>query len=99
MAAPLTREDVLRVARLAQLELDEGEVELLTRELGQIVGYFDELSRVDTSGVEPTAHLAVEKLPLREDTLRPGTPPELALAEAPRTGDGGFAVPAFVSEG
>jgi aspartyl-tRNA(Asn)/glutamyl-tRNA(Gln) amidotransferase subunit C len=95
----ITRDVVEKVARLAQLELTEGEVERLVRDLGRIVGYFDELSQVDTRDVKPTAHLAVESLPLRPDELRPGTPAGVALAEAPRKGDSAFAVPGFVDEG
>lgn len=95
----ITRDDVLRVARLAQLQLGEDEVERLARDLGRIVAYFDELSGVDTTGVTPTAHLAVEELPLRPDVLWPCTPVDVALAEAPRSSAGAFAVPGFVDEG
>jgi aspartyl-tRNA(Asn)/glutamyl-tRNA(Gln) amidotransferase subunit C len=41
----------------------------------------------------------IERLPLREDEPAPSLPRDVALREAPRVQDGGFAVPAFVDEG
>ncbi len=96
---PITRDDVIHVARLARLELSEAEIERMVRDLGTILEHVAELSAVDTSGVAPTAYLAVEAAPLRADVVVPGVDRELALAEAPRHEGGGFAVPAFVDEG
>jgi aspartyl-tRNA(Asn)/glutamyl-tRNA(Gln) amidotransferase subunit C len=49
----ITREDVLRVAQLAHLELSEGEVELYRGQLDAILSYADKLNEIDVSGVEP----------------------------------------------
>jgi len=95
----ITRDDVVHVAKLARLELSEAEIERMVRDLGTILEHVAELSRVDTTGVAPTAYVAVESAPLRPDTVVPGVDRELALREAPRQEDGGFAVPAFVDEG
>lgn len=95
----ISREDVLHVAKLARLQLSSEEVEPLQRDLNQIIGYVGELAALDTSGVPPTAQVAVPAAPFRQDDQRPGLPPELALAEAPRSAEAGFAVPAFVEEG
>jgi len=56
MPVPLTRAQVEAVAALAHLELDEAEVELFARQLGDILAYAGELQQVDTSGVPPTAY-------------------------------------------
>ncbi|HEX4336115.1 MAG TPA: Asp-tRNA(Asn)/Glu-tRNA(Gln) amidotransferase subunit GatC [Polyangiaceae bacterium] len=95
----ITREDVVHVAKLARLELSESEIERMVRDLGTILEHVAELSKVDTSNVEPTAYVAVDAAPLRPDEVIPGVPRELALREAPRHEDGGFAVPGFVDEG
>jgi aspartyl-tRNA(Asn)/glutamyl-tRNA(Gln) amidotransferase subunit C len=95
----ITRKDVLHVARLARLELSEAEIERMIQDLGKILEYIAELNQVDTSGVAPTAHIAVEAAPFRADAIVPGLAAETALAEAPRHGGSGFAVPAFVEEG
>ena len=94
----LKREDVIHVAKLARLELEDDEIEPMLRDLGQILDYVAELSALDTSAVPPTAQVAVQRAPLREDSLQPGLSPEVALAEAPRHSELGFAVPAFVEE-
>ena len=95
----ITDNDVRHVAKLARLALSPSEVEAMTRDLGKILGYVDELAQVDTEGVPPTTYVAVERLPLRPDAAEAGVPQQTALSQAPRTASDGFAVPAFVDEG
>ena len=95
----ITRDDVLHVAKLARLELGPDEVDRMVRDLGRILEYVAELSRVDTQGVPPTAYGAVDAAPFREDSVEPGVEREVALAQSPRHSAGGFAVPGFVDEG
>jgi aspartyl-tRNA(Asn)/glutamyl-tRNA(Gln) amidotransferase subunit C len=92
----LTAEDVAWVAHLARLELSAAEVETMTRQLGAILAYVDQLRQVDTDGVEPLAH----PLPLRDvfrpDEPAPSLPVDEALANAPdRRGDF-YGVPAVL---
>jgi aspartyl-tRNA(Asn)/glutamyl-tRNA(Gln) amidotransferase subunit C len=94
----ITREDVLHVAKLACLELSDDEVDRMTRDLASILGHVADLSKVDTSSVEATTHLAVERLPFNADRAAVTLDAERALAEAPRVVGGGFAVPGFVEE-
>ena len=54
----ITKDDVLRVAQLAHLDLSEGEVESITRQLDSILNYADKLNQLDTEGVEPMSHVA-----------------------------------------
>jgi len=94
----VTREDVRRVARLARLELADDELPRLEAELGRILDYVDELGAVDTSGVSADTGIGPELAPLRADEVRPGLSREQALAGAPRSAEGAFAVPEFVDE-
>lgn len=94
----ITRDDLLRVATLARLDLDEDAVDDLVRDLDRIVGYVTKLDELDTSEVPPTAQVAVSAAPLRPDQAHPGVPTEVALREAPRSTAEGFRVPAFVDE-
>jgi aspartyl-tRNA(Asn)/glutamyl-tRNA(Gln) amidotransferase subunit C len=72
----ITREDVLRVAELAHLELSEAEIETFSRQLDSILSYSDKLNEVETAGIEPLAQVAppgtadtpFAGTPLREDT-------------------------------
>lgn len=95
----ITREDVVHVARLARLGLADPEIDTLVRDLGRILAYVDELSQVDTTGVPPTTSPWVNRAPLRPDEETAGVDRDDALAEAPRHGDGTFAVPGFMDEG
>ena len=54
----ITREDVLRVAELAHLDLTEAEVETFGRQIDSILTYADTLNQLDTANVEPMAHVA-----------------------------------------
>jgi len=95
----ITRENILHIANLAHLRLAYDEVTTLQNDLATIVKFIEKLRELDTTGIYPTAHVAVEAAPLRTDQVVQGLSNEEALAEAPRPRDGGFAVPAFVDEG
>jgi aspartyl-tRNA(Asn)/glutamyl-tRNA(Gln) amidotransferase subunit C len=99
LLALLTLEEARKIARLAHLDLAPAELEGLTRDLAGILGYVRQLEEVDVSGVEPTAHVQLERVALREDEPGVSLPRDLALREAPRVSMDGFAVPAFVDEG
>jgi len=78
-----TREQVLAVAALANLELDEHEVETFGRQLGEILAYVDELQQVDTRGISPTASVLTRYPADRPDVVRPCLSSDDALANAP----------------
>jgi aspartyl-tRNA(Asn)/glutamyl-tRNA(Gln) amidotransferase subunit C len=94
----LTEADVLKVARLARLELEPEEVARMAAELSAIVGYVQKLSELDTKDVPPTAQVHVDRMALRDDVPRPCLSHDDALSEAPRAAHDGFAVPGFVDE-
>ena len=94
MSTTLTREDVTRIAELARLELTPDELDLFTRQLGDILGYVEQIRDLDTSGVAPTSH--VLNLPVeRDDVIVEPLPRSAALANAPdaATEAGLFKVP------
>jgi aspartyl-tRNA(Asn)/glutamyl-tRNA(Gln) amidotransferase subunit C len=91
MSASLTRSEVHAIAALARLELDEREVELFGRQLAEILEYAQEVQRIDTTGVPPTASVGIVHRSDREDVVRPSMPREDALANAPdAASDAGF---------
>jgi len=68
----ISREDVLKVAALANLELSDAEVDTFRGHLDDILTYIDKLNEVDTSGIEPMTQVvaaAGEDLALREDVV------------------------------
>ena len=89
----ITREDVLHVARLARLEIPEGEVDRVRDELGAILEAVGKVAELDLSDVEPTSHpLAVVNV-WAEDEPRPSLSREDALANAPDPVNGAFSRP------
>jgi aspartyl-tRNA(Asn)/glutamyl-tRNA(Gln) amidotransferase subunit C len=93
----ITKEDVLHVARLARLEIPEGEVDRVRDELGAILEAVGKVAELDLSDVQPTSHpLAVVNV-WADDEPRPSLPREDALANAPDPVDGAFRVPAVGS--
>ena len=92
----IDNEEVLRIAKLARLELEDNEVEGLARDLGSILQYVHKLDELDTEGVEATTHAVELKTALREDKKEPSLDVELGLRQAPeRVGDG-FGVPKII---
>jgi aspartyl-tRNA(Asn)/glutamyl-tRNA(Gln) amidotransferase subunit C len=94
----LTKQQVLHVARLADLALEPDEVDRLAGELGAILDHIAELNELDTRDVPPTAHVSVLQMPLRDDVIEPGLEANVVLGESPRVDGGGFAVPKFLDE-
>ncbi len=94
MSAALSREDVLRIAELARLELTSEEVELFTRQLADILNYVAQIQALDTTGVTPTSHVLhrpIEREDLPHDSL--SRPAALANAPDAATESGLFKVP------
>lgn len=89
----ITPNDVEHVALLSRLELDRQEADKFTGQLNAILEYVEVLKKVDTDGVEPTAHVLPLKNVLRQDAVRPSLPRDLALSNAPEQEDGYFKVP------
>jgi aspartyl-tRNA(Asn)/glutamyl-tRNA(Gln) amidotransferase subunit C len=89
----IDREEVLHVARLARLRLDEAEVERMTGELSAVLDHIARIAELDLDGVPPTSHVVELTGRLRPDEPRPSLPHDVALEQAPAVADGGFLVP------
>lgn len=55
--ADLTRDDILKLARLARLKLSEDEITQYQKELPEILHYVEQLQTVDVTGLEPTSQV------------------------------------------
>jgi aspartyl-tRNA(Asn)/glutamyl-tRNA(Gln) amidotransferase subunit C len=94
----ITRDDVAKVAALARLELTGEEEALYTEQLGKILAYVEQLSEVDTEGVEPTTYTVPLRSVFREDEVKPSLPHEDAMQNAPDKGRGCFKVPNIIEQ-
>ena len=93
----IARDEVLRVVALARLSMDDAEIDRLQRDLDAILAYVEALSEVDTSGVEPTAHVIPLATPMRDDQPEPPMDPDLAVANAPEASGSAFVVPQVIA--
>ncbi len=89
----ISKEDVKHVAKLAELDFSDSEVEKITSQLDKILGHVANISKVGTAAISPTSHTLEIKNVFREDTVRESLSKEDALLNAPEEMDGGFKVP------
>jgi aspartyl-tRNA(Asn)/glutamyl-tRNA(Gln) amidotransferase subunit C len=87
---------VRHVAKLARLALSDAEIDTMVPELNNILGWVEQLSEVDTDGVEPLTAVIDLKLRLREDVVDDGGIRDAVLANAPDAQHGFFAVPKVI---
>jgi aspartyl-tRNA(Asn)/glutamyl-tRNA(Gln) amidotransferase subunit C len=83
VAEGFTRDQVAAIAALANLELDDAEMDVFARQLGVILAYAEEVRRIDTVGVPPTAGIAPRRDADRDDVTRLCLDRDVALANAP----------------
>lgn len=82
--ADLTRDDVLKLARLARLTLSDDEVAEYTTELAEILHYVEQLQSVDTAGFAPTNQVSGLTNVTRVDEVSDyGYQPAALLANVP----------------
>ncbi len=94
----ISREEVEKVSLLGRLLLSEDELETMTTQMGQILGYMELLDEVDTEQVEPMAHAVEVSDVFRVDEARPSLPRDQALANAPQRDDECYRVPAVLGD-
>jgi aspartyl-tRNA(Asn)/glutamyl-tRNA(Gln) amidotransferase subunit C len=96
----LTPDDVSRIAQLARLELQPAEQAAMLSQLNGFFGIVEQMSAVDTSGVEPlyTPLSAVQEvaLRLRDDVVSETDQREANQRSAPAVEDGLFLVPKVI---
>jgi aspartyl-tRNA(Asn)/glutamyl-tRNA(Gln) amidotransferase subunit C len=92
----LSRKEVLHIALLARLGLTETEVDRLREQLSDILGNFEALQKVDTSGVPPTAQSIALQNVMRGDEVAPSLSQSQVLTNAPQKEENFFKVRAVL---
>ena len=67
-------EEILKIAKLAHLNLSEEEQTRMTSELGAILDYIEQLNKVDVRGVEPMSHVHGSTNIMRDDVTEESLP-------------------------
>ena len=108
---PITENDVLYVADLANLELTEDERTRMVKDLNSILDYVDRLNQLDTSNVEPMAQTSDRygidesktgtarfAYAMREDRTGPSLPRDAIMENAPESDGAFFKVPKVIEK-
>lgn len=85
--------DVKYVAHLARMHLSDNEAEVFQEQLDHILAHVHQLSDLDVSGVEPTAHAIPVHNVFREDVVVDSLAHEQVMDNAPQSRQGLFVVP------
>jgi aspartyl-tRNA(Asn)/glutamyl-tRNA(Gln) amidotransferase subunit C len=107
----ISRDDVLRVAELAYLELTPDEAEMYRGQLDEILNYVGKLQQLDVTNVEPMTQMSFATggtdsplsgsnqeagTPLRDDIVHPCTVADAVLSQAPDAIKPFFRVPKVI---
>ncbi|MCX5712201.1 MAG: Asp-tRNA(Asn)/Glu-tRNA(Gln) amidotransferase subunit GatC [Candidatus Omnitrophica bacterium] len=92
----LNKDTVKYTAHLARLELDPEQLEKLSIQLKDILGFIDSLSQLDISNIEPTSHILPINNVLREGVPKESLALEKVLQNAPRKKGNFFSVPKVI---
>ncbi len=93
----LTRDDVLKLARLSRLQLTDEEIDQFGAEISALLEYVTQLHEVNLEGIEPTYQVTGLKNVMRPDEVMDYGPDQQALLQnAPATEKGHFKVKRMV---
>jgi aspartyl-tRNA(Asn)/glutamyl-tRNA(Gln) amidotransferase subunit C len=90
------RNTVKQIAKLARIRVPEEQLDHLAGELTNILSWIEQLSELDTDGVEPMPSVVEMAPALREDAVNDGGITEKVVANAPEAAGSFFAVPKVV---
>ena len=94
----LTKEEVLKIAKLSKLSFEEKEIEKFQVELNDILKYIDMLNEVDTSKVEPLVYINQAVNNFREKEEKSSLEIEKVLLNAPESAENAIVVPKVIGE-
>ena len=92
----ISKKDVQYIASLARMHVAEDRLEGFTKNLTDIVGYVEQLQKLDLKNVKPTSHAVPLSNALREDVVKPSLSNTEALSIAVEHKDGWFKVPLVI---
>ena len=90
------RETVRRIARLARLAVDEGQVAAMETELNALLSWVEQLEEVNVEGVPPMTSVVEQRLKMREDLVTDGGCADEIIKNAPQAENHFFVVPKVV---
>jgi aspartyl-tRNA(Asn)/glutamyl-tRNA(Gln) amidotransferase subunit C len=98
VVSQISRDEVAHLARLARLALSDDELDSFAGQLDAILAHVGQIQAVDVTGVKPTGNPLTDVNVTRPDVVEPCLTQDEALAQAPRSAEGRFAVPRILGE-
>ena len=95
----ISKEDILKLARLSRLVVNDAEATRLLQDLNSILGYVARLEQVDVSKVEPMSHVHGSTNVYREDVVEPSLPSQSVMDMAPDHSGRFIRVPIVIDQG
>ncbi|SVE01182.1 uncharacterized protein METZ01_LOCUS454036 [marine metagenome] len=92
----LDKEIVAHIAKLARLEVTESDLDVMSKELSEIISWIEQLEEVDIEGFEPMTSVVEMELRAREDVVTEGGQAEDIVANAPERREHFFVVPKVI---
>ncbi len=89
----INKKDISHIAKLAELEYSDAEIDKITIQLNKIISHVAKIGQADTSDVISTSHVLELSNVYREDKVRESLTREESLKNAPLEDAGGFKVP------
>ena len=100
----ISQDDVLKVAHLARIELNQKELDLFSGQLESVLEFIEKLKKADVSSVQPMSHIldiqwfdAHHRNVLRDDVPQESLPNDQVLKNAPESLKGHFRVPKVIA--
>jgi len=87
---------VAKLAKLSRLQFDDSEKEAIKNDMERLIGFVEQLSELDTEGVEPLIHMSKEVNVFRADAITEDISQAQALKNAPNHDSFYFKVPKVV---
>lgn len=94
----ISKEDVKHVAKLAELEISEDEIDRFVNQLNIVLKHAGKINEIDTTGVEPTSHATNIVNIFRDDIVKKSISKKDALSNSPKTIKDLFEVPLITEE-
>lgn len=94
---PVTKNEILKTAKLAKLSFNETELDGIQKDMNGIIEYFDILNEADTSDIVLKDNITDVNF-LRKDEVKISIPNNDAMKNAPLSGNGYFKVPEVIKK-
>ena len=93
---PISKKEIQHIAKLAKLQFQESEEEILANDMSRMIDYIDTLNQVDTSTTPPLTHVHDLSHKVRSDSVQQRITHEDALKNAPDSDGEYFHVPKVI---